>query len=290
VVSEFFRFRRSAFASQKGASVSRGAGRLWTLRFEMLEDRRLLSGTAQPQALATRALLEGPAAGRDSDVVTLAGAWTATANAPWLHTSSSGNGNGLAAFSFSANSGATRTGTITIADQTLTVTQAGSGYVAASALTNLTPTAQTGGVTVILPGSPGLFNPQGVAVDSSGNVYVADSANIEVFFSTGALKEWNAATQTSTTLDFVQSYLHGLAVDGAGNVYFINNGNNTIGKWNAATRTTDVPIVLWLSNPSGVAVDGSGNLYIADSGDNTIKKWNLATQTLSTLISSVSSS
>ena len=58
------------------------------------------------------------------------GSWTATANASWLHTTSSGTGNGLAIFTFDANSGATRSGTLTIAGLTLTVTQAGSSYVA----------------------------------------------------------------------------------------------------------------------------------------------------------------
>ena len=79
-------------------------------------------------------LVEGPAAGSDSDIVSLPGAWTATANASWLHTTSSGTGNGLATFTFDANPGATRTGTLTIAGQTLTVTQAGSSYVAANPL------------------------------------------------------------------------------------------------------------------------------------------------------------
>ena len=91
----------------------------------------------QAAALDTVALLEGPAAGSDSDVVTFAGPWTATANASWLHTTAGGSGNGLATFTFDANTGATRTGTLTIAGETLTVTQAGSGYVAANALTTL---------------------------------------------------------------------------------------------------------------------------------------------------------
>ena len=93
----------------------------------------------QVAALGATALLEGPAAGSDSDVVSYAGPWTATASASWLHTTSAGNGNGLATFTFDANTGATRSGTLTIAGETLTVTQAGSGYVAANAVTTLVP-------------------------------------------------------------------------------------------------------------------------------------------------------
>ena len=85
------------------------------------------------------ALLEGPASGTDSDIVAATGAWSATANASWLHTTASGTGNGLATFTFDANSGATRSGTLTIAGQTLTVTQAGSSYVAANPVSTLVP-------------------------------------------------------------------------------------------------------------------------------------------------------
>jgi trimeric autotransporter adhesin len=100
------------------------------LLLEQLEDRLTPSNS-----LGTYALLEGPASGTNSDIVLATGAWTATANDAWLHTSASGSGNGLAVFTFDANPGATRTGTLTIAGQTLNVTQAGSNYVAAQLAT-----------------------------------------------------------------------------------------------------------------------------------------------------------
>ena len=81
------------------------------------------------------------------------------------------------------------------------------------------------------PGLLGLNTPSGVAVDSSGNVYIADTDN-------KAIKEWNASTQTVSTL--VSSGLHqprGVAVDGSGNVYIADTGNNAIEEWNAATQT-----------------------------------------------------
>ena len=59
------------------------------------------------------------------------------------------------------------------------MTQAGSSYVAANPLTTLV--------------SSGLNGPFGVAVDGAGNVYIADTRN-------NAIKEWNAATQTVSTL------------------------------------------------------------------------------------------
>src|SRR5499427_3334937 len=120
--------------------------------FDVLEDR------LTPSRLGTTALLEGPAAGSDSDVVSTSGPWSAVSNASWLHTSSSGTGNGLATLTFDANPGATRSGTLTIAGVALTVTQAGSTYVPANPLTNLVSSALNG--------------PNGVAVDAAGDVFI----------------------------------------------------------------------------------------------------------------------
>ena len=212
--------------------------------------------------LATYALLEGPASGTDSDIVVAGVSWSATSNAAWVHTTSSGTGNGLAIFSFDANSGATRSGTLTIGGLTLTVTQAGSGYVAANPVT--------------LPFSYS----EGLAVDETGNVYTTQGSPIV---------EWNTTTQTFSFLGSVSSVLEfptGLAVDGVGNVYVADNANNTIMEWNATTETVTTLVSTGLNDPCGVAVDSSGNVYIADSESNAIEEWNATTQTLSTLVSS----
>src|SRR5262249_27179531 len=154
----------------------------------------------------TTALLEGPAAGSASDLVVTSGAWTASSNAPsWLHTSATGTGNGLAILNFDANPGATRSGTLTIAGLTLTVTQAGSTYVAANPLTTLV--------------ASGLKDQRGVAVDGSGNVFIADTFN-------DAIKEWSASTQTISTL--VPSGLstpRTVAVDDSNNVFIADEFN-----------------------------------------------------------------
>jgi hypothetical protein len=243
-----------------------GRGRSTRLRFEdrrlclePLEDRRLLS------ALGTATVFEGPGAGSASDLVSSDGAWTATANAPWLQTSSSGNGNGQAVFSFDANPGATRTGTLTIAGQTLAVTQAGSGYLAASSVTALVPSESS-------------FDAQGIAVDSAGNVYIANTR-------TKAIQMWDPATQTITSLVSTPiGGAEGLALDSAGNVYFVDT--NSICEWNVANGAVNTLVSSGLSGPEGVAVDSAGNVYIADTGDNAIKVWSATTKTLSTLVSS----
>src|ERR1017187_5185393 len=222
--------------------------------------------------LGTTNLYEGPAAGSDSVVLAVTpniGIWTATTNVPWLHLSPanlSGTGSTNVIFSFDANPGATRSGTLTIAGQTLTVTQAGSTYVAANPRTTLV--------------SSGLFLPFGVAVDGAGNVFIADTFH-------NAIKKWMVASNTVVTL--VSSGLNspiGVAVDSAGNVYIADYDNNAIKEWSAASNTVTTLVASGLDLPAGVAVDGAGNVYIADTGNNAIKKWTAASNTVTTLVAS----
>ena len=228
---------------------------------ELMEDRVLLS------ALGTPSLVEGPSAGVDSDTVIASGAWTASTTTSWITVNTtSGTGNGLVNFSFAADAGATRSGTVTIAGQTLTVTQAGAGYVAAAGMTSLVPAVLDG--------------PTGVAVDSSGNVFIADAYH-------NVLKEWHNATGTVTTIGSgglaLNNNAAGLAVDSSGNVYIPDS--NGIRVWVAATGTIISLVSAGLNQPYGVTVDGLGNVYIADSGNNAIKEWHVATGTVTTLVS-----
>ena len=223
-------------------------------------------------SLGTTNLLEGNLAGSDSVVlsVTPTGAiWTATTNASWLHLSAgdqNGAGSTNVVFTFDANPGATRTGTLTIAGHALTVTQAGSAYVAANPVTTLV--------------SSGLFDPEGVAVDSADNVYIADTGN-------QAIKEWTTANNTVITL--VASglvYPSGVAVDCAGNVYIADTFHSAIKEWVTASNTVTALVDSNLSLPFGVAMDGVGNVYITDTYNSAIKEWIAASNTVTTLVAS----
>jgi sugar lactone lactonase YvrE/heat shock protein HslJ len=230
--------------------------------------------------LGASALLVGPSEASNSVVL---GAnsnfvpWTATANASWLHLSpanQSGAGSTNVIFSFDANPGATRTGTLTIAGQTLTVTQAGSTYVAAGSLVGV-----VNSVVITFPPPTGPFyHPQGPAVDGAGNLYFADYNQIG---------EWTAANNTVTMLATSGlSWAYGVAVDSEGNVYIADNGDNAIKKWTAGNSNMTTLVSSGLSSPSGVAVDGVGNVYIADTGNNAIEEWSAANSNVITLVSS----
>jgi sugar lactone lactonase YvrE len=216
-------------------------------------------------------LVEGPAAGSNSVVLAItpvtSSAWTATTNAPWLRLNAanqSGSGSTNVSFSFDANPGVTRIGTLTIANQTLTVTQAGTGYTNVNAITPLV--------------SAGLSLPHGLAVDGAGNVIIADTYN-------NAIKKWTLTNNSVTTLVATGLSLpFGVAVDGAGNVYIADTYNNAIKKWSVTTGNVTPLVSSGLNFPSSLAVDNSGNVFIADRSNNAIKKWNAANNSVSNLV------
>jgi sugar lactone lactonase YvrE len=264
--------------------------------------------------LGTTALLEGPSAGSDSVVLAVTpatGGWTAMTNNTWLHLSlanQSGIGSTNVVFSFDANPGETRSGTLTIAGQMLTVTQAGSDYIATGAVVTIvngltgtvavdavrnvyiagdgaismwTPANNT--VTTLISQASGLaLYPNGIAVDIAGNVY----------YTTGnSVMEWTAANSNVTTLSSdgplvgATNRTSGVAVDGASNVYFVRG--DSLLEWTAATSNVTTLVASNLNGANGVALDTAGNVYIADTGNNAIKKWTAANNSVTLVCSNL---
>jgi sugar lactone lactonase YvrE len=134
------------------------------------------------------------------------------------------------------------------------------------------------------------FQPTGVAVDASGNVYVADNGNhlIREISPAGVVSTLAGsgsagfANGSGTGAKF--NYPQGIAVDGAGNVYVADYGNNMIREISPAGMVTTLAgkstggsvngadTAATFNQPTGVAVDAAGNVYVADSGNNMIRK------------------
>ena len=179
----------------------------------------------------------------------------------------------------------------------------GNVYVAdyqASTIRKITPS----GAVSTLAGSPGqqgstdatganarFAGPTGVAVDGSGNVYVADQGNHTIrkitpagAVSTLAGSPGQSGTTNATGADARFLAPFGVAVDGSGNVYVGDTGNHTIRKITPAGAVSTLAgfpgeggsangtgAGARFSSPQGVAVYGSGNVYVADTGNHTIR-------------------
>jgi serine/threonine protein kinase, bacterial len=152
------------------------------------------------------------------------------------------------------------------------------------------------------------LSPGGVAVDSSGAVYVTNqgmygrvvkltpgSSTPTVLPFTGLYQpqgvtvdsagtiyvtDFNhrvlmlpAGSNNQTQLPFTGlSYPEGVMVDSAGNVYVADRGNDRIVKLAAGSNTPTVLPFTGLKNPDDVAVDSAGNVYVADTDNNRVVK------------------
>ena len=182
---------------------------------------------------------------------------------------------------------------------------AGNLYVADSQNSTIRKVAPGGIVTTFagMPGNSGsadgagsnarFFEPNGVAVDTGGNVYVADTGNSTIRKITlagvvttlaGSAGNIGSADGPGNSARFYMPY--GVVVDLAGNVYVTDTFNNTVRKVTAGGVVSTLAGLAGASGsadgtgsnarfngPDGAAaVDTAGNLYLADYNNNTIRK------------------
>ena len=152
-----------------------------------------------------------------------------------------------------------------------------------------------------------LSNPDGIVVDSQGDIFIADE-NFNV------IREVTANTGDMTTIagngmdgysgdngpatDAELNHPAGLALDGSGDLFIADAGNNVIRELNLKTgiittvagNGTDGSIgdngpatAAELNNPTGVAVDSSGNIFTADQFNNEIREVDATTLDISTI-------
>lgn len=140
--------------------------------------------------------------------------------------------------------------------------------------------------------SASFWGPEGVAVDSAGNIYVADSANdtIRQITSSGTVSTLvgnagfkGGADGTGSAARFNSPV--GLALDSGGDIYVGDAGNNTVRKIAPGGIVTTLAgtapgygstdgngLAARFFAPNGVAVDANGNAYVADTRNSTIRK------------------
>lgn len=149
--------------------------------------------------------------------------------------------------------------------------------------------------------------PGAVALDSSGNVYIADTKNhcvrkvsggtITNVAGTGGTAGYSTDGTTATSA--LLSSPAGLAFDSKGVLYIADTGNHVIRKVSGSTITTVAGIAgqgggyggdngaatsANLNGPTAIAFDAAGNMYIADNGGSYIRKVDATTSIITTFV------
>ena len=141
-----------------------------------------------------------------------------------------------------------------------------------------------------------LYSPDGIAVDTNGNIFIADTYNqvirkvnaagiITTIAGNGTGGYSGDGNPASSAGLFLPS---GLALDKYGNLFIADYANNRIRKINTSGIITTVAgtgtagytgnsgpaTAAELNGPGSIVIDTSGNLYIAETGNNVIRKIN----------------
>jgi sugar lactone lactonase YvrE len=157
---------------------------------------------------------------------------------------------------------------------------------------------------IVLAGSPGhkgnqdgtgrgarFRDPAGLALDSNGNIYVADydNDNIRKVTPNGVVTTLAGTSRHGSNdgMGTEASFINpsAVAVDAAGNVYVADYGNQTLRKITPSGSTTTLAGTPgsggWIDAtgsearfalPYGIAVDAAGNLYVADTYNHSIRR------------------
>ena len=197
----------------------------------------------------------------------------------------------------------------------------GNMYIADSAYDVIRMVLQSTGIISTVAGSGGygytgdgglataatLSGPAGIALDSSGNLYIAETDNRvirKVLISTGIISTvagtgiagytGDGGLATSATF----WYPRDLVFDASGNMYISDSGNDVIRKVLLSTGIVStvagsggygytgdggLATSATFRFPNNIAIDSYGNLYIADQGNNVVRKVLTSTGIISTV-------
>jgi uncharacterized protein (TIGR03437 family) len=244
---------------------------------------------------------------------------SAQAQAPPVYTISTVAGNGTAGFT---GDGGTAASAELYSPFSTAIDKSGNLYIADQANNRVRMVTPGGTIsTVAGNGTKGfkgdgaaaasaeLNSPEGVAVDSSGNLYIADTGNnvvrkvsggnITTFAGSNGLGPGytgDGGVANGAQLDLPA----GIAFDNNGNLYIADSANNAIRMVSGANISTfagngtpsyqgdgGLATSATVNNPQGVAVDSANNVYIADTSNSAIRKVTTSTGIITTVAGTI---
>jgi len=153
-------------------------------------------------------------------------------------------------------------------------------------VTTLAGNSSNGGTIDGTGSSASFSDPAGIALDSTGNLYVTDGYTVRRVTQAGVVTTLAGTAQSPGLVDATGAaarfnQVHGVATDTAGNAYIADESNNVIRKLTPAGVVTTFAgggsvggttagfvdgtgTAALFSAPVGIAVDASGNVYVAD--------------------------
>jgi len=175
-------------------------------------------------------------------------------------------------------------------------TVAGNGYLAG---TSFGGSSGDGGLAIYAE----LNHPWGLAMDSAGDLFIADEGNDRI-------QEVNGSTGVMTTIASFDNGTNptGLALDGAGNLYIaeagnpsdvvklnlstkaltVVAGNGTIGEGQSVVGDGGPATSAVLAQPEGVTLDAMGNIFISDSNNQRVREVTASTGIIRTVAGTTS--
>jgi streptogramin lyase len=126
-------------------------------------------------------------------------------------------------------------------------------------------------IPIVYTATPALNSPGGLAIDGTGNVWVANSAgnSLTEFGDNGGY------LRTVTTGSLNAPW--GIAIDGSGNLWVSDSGANTISEFSSSgVNNGSSPFSGGgLTNPEGLAVDAQSHLWIANPSTNELSEFSI---------------
>jgi hypothetical protein len=142
------------------------------------------------------------------------------------------------------------------------------------------------GCTSLSAISVALVSPKGIAVDSAGVMYIADTGYNFIFMvdSSGNITVVAGDGTWGYTPSPLLNNPTGIAIDSTNNLCIVDSGNNLIRKMTTGVISTiagtgnqgflgdnGVATSAWLFNPTSISFDGTGNMFIADAKNNRVR-------------------